>query len=117
MSQFRAHLVIFAAAALLSGCSYLDSVFTGENTSNEDQYPPADTEQVQIPPSTAEQNAQPAVTQAPSIARAAVGAGNGASQPVTPGGTGTHVGRQVVSLRGDLQRLQGNINQHNQELR
>jgi hypothetical protein len=115
--------MIFAAAALLGGCSYIDSVFTGEDSSSEDQYPPA--EQVQIPPSQAEQNPQPTITQTPAPARAqapsaappAVGTGNYAPQPVTPGAsTGTYVGQKVASLRGDLQRLQGNINQHNQEL-
>ncbi|HKX10069.1 MAG TPA: hypothetical protein VJN67_17850 [Stellaceae bacterium] len=121
MSQLRTRLVIFAAAALLSGCSYIDNVLTGEDTSDEDQYPPADSEQVQIPPSPAEQNPQPTVNQtpaqAPNAAPAGVGTGNYASQPVTPGAsTPTYVGQKVASLRGDLQRLQGNMNQHNQAL-
>jgi hypothetical protein len=137
MSQLRSHLVILAAAVLLGGCSFVDSVLTGEDTSSDDQYPPADSEQVQIPPSPAEQNAQPTVgqtpapapvqsapvqsapvtAQGPAAAPPAVGTGNYAPQPVTPGAnTGTYVGQKVASLRGDLQRLQGNINQHNQEL-
>ena len=128
MSQFRSHLVIFAAAALLGGCSYIDSVLTGEDSSAEDQYPPAESEQVEIAPSPAEQNAQPTNTPAQppikqtpvasgSAAPPAVGAGSYSSQPVTPGAsTGTYVGQKVAALRGDLQRLQGNINQHNQEL-
>ncbi|HLJ20630.1 MAG TPA: hypothetical protein VKU84_10545 [Stellaceae bacterium] len=149
MSQLRSHLLIFAAAALLSGCSFVDSVLTGDDNSQDDQYPPADSEQVQIPPSPAEQNPQPTqsvpvaqtptppptpapiaqapvaqapiaqapVAQAPASAPPAVGTGNYAPQPVTPGtNTGTYVGQKVASLRGDLQRLQGNINQHNQEL-
>ena len=116
MSQFRWYLVIFAAAALLSGCSSLDSVFTGEDAADQDQYPSADSEQAQVPPSPAEQNAQPMVTQAPSVAPAAVGVGNDAPQPATPGAsTETYVGQKVASLLGDLRRLQGNINQHNQE--
>ena len=126
MSQLRRLLVIFAAAVLLGGCSFVDSVLTGEDTSSEDQYPPGDTQQ--IPPSPAEQNAQPTITQtpapapvssaqAPGAAPPAVGTGNYAPQGVTPGtNTGTYVGQKVASLRGDLQRLQGNINQHNQEL-
>lgn len=123
--------MIFAAAALLGGCSFIDNVLTGEDTAQEDQYPPAESEQVQIPPSPAEQNAQAPVTaapvtaapvpapvqQAPAAAPPAVGTGNYAPQPVTPGAnTGTYVGQKVASLRGDLQRLQTNINQHNQEL-
>ena len=131
MSQLRSHLVILAAALLLGGCSFIDNVLTGEDTSQDDQYPPADSEQVQIPPSPAEQNAQPTqsapvtqtpvaqapVAQSPTAAPPAVGTGNYAPQGVTPGtNTGTYVGLKVASLRGDLQRLQGNINQHNQEL-
>ena len=128
MSQVRSHFVIFAAAALLCGCSYIDNVLTGEDSSQEN-YPPAQSESVQIPPSPAEQSAQPAIaqtpapapaptqTQTPSAAPPAVGTGNYAAQPVTPGAsTGTYVGQKVASLRGDLQRLQNNINQHNQEL-
>ena len=117
MSQLRSHLVIFAAAVLLGGCSFVDNLFTGDDTSEED-YPPAEQAQ-EIPPSPAEQNAQPAYTQTPtpSAATPAVGMGNYAPQSVTPGAsTGTYVGQKVASLRGDLQRLQANINQHNQEL-
>jgi len=47
----------------------------------------------------------------------AVGTGNYTPAPVTPGAaTGTYVGQKVANLRGDLTRLQTNINQHNQEL-
>jgi len=124
MSQLRTHLVIFTAAALLSGCSFVDNLLTGEDNSQD--YPPGDSETVeQIPPSAAEQNAQPTITQTPvqgrqasqGAAPPAVGTGNYSPQPVTPGAsTGTYVGQKVASMRGDLQRLQSNINQHNQEL-
>jgi hypothetical protein len=122
MPQLRSHLVIFAAAVLLSGCSFVNNLLTGEDSSQE-EYPPGDSEAVQIQPSAAEQNAQPTVTQTPApaptqgAAPPAVGTGNYTPQPVTPGAsTGTYVGQKVASLRGDLQRLQTNINQHNQEL-
>jgi hypothetical protein len=126
MSQLRSHLVIFTAAALLGGCSYIDNVLTGEDAS-QDSYPPAQSESVQIPPSPAEKSAQPTITQTPApppapmptpgAAPPAVGTGNYAAQPVTPGAsTGTYVSQKVAALRGDLQRLQSNINQHNQEL-
>ena len=123
MSQLRSHLVIFAAAVLLGGCSYIDNMLTGEDSSDEDQYPPAESEQVQIPPSPAEQNAPAPNTQTPAPAQgqsgapSAVGTGNYTPQGVMQGAsTGTYVGQKVASLRGDLQRLQGNINQHNQDL-
>jgi len=124
MSQLRRYLVIFTAAVLLSGCSFVDNLLTGEDNSQD--YPPDESESVQqIPASSAEQNAQPTITQTPvqgtqasqGAAPPAVGAGNYTPQPVTPGASsGTYVGQKVASLRGDLQRLQSNINQRNQEL-
>jgi hypothetical protein len=122
MSQLRSYLAIFAAAALLSGCSYLDTVLTGEDSSQEN-YPPA--ESVPSAPSPTQQSAQPTATPNPAATQAqapvaqppAVGTGNYTVQPVTPGASsGTYVGQKVAALRGDLQRLQSNINQHNQEL-
>jgi len=124
MSQLRRHLVIFTAAALLSGCSFVDNLLTGEDNSQD--YPPDESESVQqIQPSSAEQNTQPTYTQTPvqgtqssqGAGPPAVGSGNYTPQPVTPGASsGTYVGQKVASLRGDLQRLQSNINQRNQEL-
>src|SRR5437868_9535381 len=124
MSQLRTRLMIFTVAALLSGCSFVDNLLTGEDNSQD--YPPGDSESVQqIAPSAAEQSAQPTITQTPvqgtqtsqGAGPPAVGSGNYAPQSVTPGAsTGTYVGQKVASLRGDLQRLQTNINQHNQEL-
>jgi len=70
---------------------------------------------VPITPSAAEQNPQP--TLSPTAPPPAVGTGNYAPAPVTPGAsTGTYVGQKVSALRSDLQRLQGNINQHNTDL-
>jgi hypothetical protein len=124
MSQLRRHLVIFTAAVLLSGCSFVDNLLTGEDNSQD--YPPDESESVQqIQPSSAEQNTQPTYTQTPvqgtqssqGAGPPAVGSGNYTPQPVTPGASsGTYVGQKVASLRGDLQRLQSNINQRNQEL-
>src|SRR5579862_2407044 len=122
MPQLRSHLAILTVALLLGGCSWMDSVLTGEDTSQDDNSQ-AQSDTVQIPQSPAEQNPQPTVTQAPVSPPApapgapAVGAGNYAAQPATPGtGAGTYVGQKVVALRADLQRLQASINQHNQEL-
>ncbi len=126
MPQLRSFLAVVTAALLLSGCSFIDNVLTGEDTS-QDEYPQPDSDTTQqIPPSSAEQNPQPTVTQAQAPAPGttttqasppAVGTGNYTPQPVTPGAsTGTYVGQKVSNLRSDLQRLQANINQHNQEL-
>ncbi|HUK09708.1 MAG TPA: hypothetical protein VLX09_17680 [Stellaceae bacterium] len=100
-------------------------------------------ETVAIPPSAAETGAAPGSPAAPAAAPGnyttappaappavgttnytpapaappAVGTGNYTPAPVTPGAaTGTYVGQKVANLRGDLTRLQTNINQHNQEL-
>jgi len=103
MSQLRSHLVIFAATALLCGCSFIDNVLTGEDSSQD--YPPAEGQTVPIAPSAAEQNTQPTytqapVTQAPAATPPAVGTGNYAAGPVTPGAsTGTYVGQKVAALR------------------
>jgi hypothetical protein len=120
MSQLRSHLVILAAAVLLSGCSFVDNtlmpIFTGDEASQEDPQT-EEAQTVPIAPSAAEQNAQPTYTQTPAGAPAAVGSGNYSAAPATPGAaTGTYVGQKVAALRGDLQRLQTNVNQHNQEL-
>lgn len=121
MLKIRSHLMIIVAAAGLAGCTFMDEnlmpVLTGGEPSGEESasgqpatgYPPA-----QTPPSAAERNPQPILSpsQPP-----AVGAGNYSVAPVTPAAnTGTYVGQKVTSLRGDLQRLQGSMNQHNQEL-
>jgi hypothetical protein len=133
MLKLRSHLLIVAATGLLWGCSFIDNnitpIFTGEEpTDEEDQGTSAAagtgaaTETVAIPPSAAETGAAPGVpptaaAPAPAAAPPAVGTGNYAPAPVTPGAaTGTYVGQKVASLRGDLTRLQTNINQHNQEL-
>jgi len=136
MPKLRSQLFIVAAASLLWGCSWVDtnitspisSIFTGEEPTDEDTTQsdnggqPAQT--VAIPPSPSESNPQPTTGAAAAAAPAtpaatppAVGTGNYTPAPVTPGApTGTYVGQKVISLRGDLQRLQGNINQHNQQL-
>ena len=85
-------------------------------TGDEPSGKPASSETaVPIAPSAAEQNPQPTLSQTP--LPPAVGTGNYAPAPVTPGAsTGTYVGQKVAALRSDLQRLQGNINQHNTDL-
>ena len=123
----RSRFGVVVAASLLSGCSWFsntaDSVWSslsGEDTSTSGYPAPAIEEGaggtgtvVAIPPSGAEANTQPTFSRQPP----AVGTGNYAAQPVTPGSpTGTYVGAKVASLRGDLQRLQDSLNRQNGEL-
>ena len=140
MPKLRSQLVIVAALSLLWGCSWVDSnitspigsIFTGEEPTDEDTAQSDNGnggQTVAIAPAASESNPQPtngapagtpapAPTSAPAAAAPpAVGTGTYTPPPVTPGSlTGTYVGQKVASLRGDLQRLQTNINQHNQEL-
>jgi len=123
----RSRFGVVVAALLLSGCSWFsntaDSVWgslSGEDTSSSGFPAPAPDESgaaaggtgtvVAIPPSGAEANTQPTFTRQPP----APGTANYAAQPVAPGSpTGTYVGAKIVAMRGDLQRLQDNINQQN----
>lgn len=111
-SKYRAMIV--GAALFLPACSFSESALwpslTGEDPAGETQPQVAQ-------PVEAAQPAQPAT-----------GGGMGAQPPrlgttdftpvgVTPGqDTGTFVGRKVVELRSELQRLQDQVAQHNGEL-
>lgn len=119
----RSHLGVAMAALLLSGCSYVsstaDSVWSslsGEDSgsSSSGGSKPSSGGSgtvIAIPPAPAELNPQPTLgaRQPP-----ALGNGSYAAPAVTPGSpTGTLVGAKVQSLRGDLQRLQDDINRQN----
>jgi len=97
-------------AALLAGCSAVsDTLFP----STQGRDPTNSSQTTSIPPSRAESNPQPTITEAPP----SLGASNFQPQPVTPGSpTGTEVGRRVQSIRDDLSRLQGTIRQQNSDL-
>jgi len=119
----RSHLGVALAALLLSGCSAIsntaDSVWSslsGDDTDTSAKASSSGGGQVTaIAPSPAESNPQPTLT--PSRQPPALSSGSFAAPAVTPGSpTGTYVGAKVVSLRGDLQRLQENINQQNAQL-
>jgi hypothetical protein len=130
MFSRRSHLgVAVVAALLLSGCDTIsntaDSIWSSlsgdEDTAQSNSTGAAKATTpggtvVAIPPSAAEANPQP-TNNAPSRQPPALGTGNFAATPATPGSpTGTYVGAKVQSLRGDLQRLLDNINRHNGEL-
>ncbi|HTI88384.1 MAG TPA: hypothetical protein VL966_17420 [Alphaproteobacteria bacterium] len=97
-------------AALLAGCSAVsDTLFP----STQAPAPTSSSQSTSIPPSRAESNPQPTITEAPP----SLGASNFQPRPVTPGTpTGTEVGRRVQSIRDDLSRLQGTIRQQNSDL-
>ena len=128
MFSRRSHLgVVVVAALLLSGCDTIsntaDSVWSslsGDDTGNASSSSgskattPGGTV-VAIPPSGAEGNPQP--TNSGSRQPPALNSSNFAAPAVTPGSpSGTYVGAKVQALRGDLQRLQDNINRQNGEL-
>jgi hypothetical protein len=117
MNIRRSHLGVAVAAMLLSGCSAVDSVWSSlagddsDTSSTQSSSSKGGGTVVAIPPSNSELNPQPTIgaRQPP-----AIGTGSFTAPPLTPGSpTGTLVGAKVASLRGDLQRLQDNINQQN----
>jgi hypothetical protein len=120
----RSHVGVVAAAWLLAGCSFLsntaDSVWStlsGEDsgTTTPRQADNKSGSVIPIPPAASESNPLPTLNPRP--AAPPVGTGNFAAAPVTPGSaTGTYVGAKVQALRGDLARLQDNINRHNTDL-
>lgn len=114
-SKFRAMIV--GAALFLPACSFSESALwpslTGEDPAGGD----------------AQQTSQQATAAAPAPAAQPATAGGAGTPPpqlgttdftpvgVTPGqDTGTFVGRKVVELRAELQRLQDQVGQHNGEL-
>jgi hypothetical protein len=120
MNIRRSQLGVAVAAMLLSGCSAVDSVWSslsGDDSDTASSNSPSSSGSkgggtvVAIPPSNSELNPQPTLgaRQPP-----AIGTGSFAAPAVTPGSpSGTLVGAKVAALRGDLQRLQDNINQQN----
>jgi hypothetical protein len=108
-------VAVVGLATLLAGCSYVsDTLFpslTGEDPSQPRPQAQTQPQTQSIPPSSAEANPEPTLSQ---TAPAAVGAGAFQTRPVTPGSpTGTDVGRKVQSLRDDVAKLQTSIGQEN----
>ncbi|HZB90500.1 MAG TPA: hypothetical protein VE397_03595 [Stellaceae bacterium] len=115
---------------LLSGCSSIsntaDSVWSslsgGDSSSNANSSGKASEgggTVVAIPPSPAESNPQPTFGTGTGTADATgqppvLGTGSYAPPPVATGSpTGTIVGAKVQDLRGDVERLEGSVNQQN----
>jgi hypothetical protein len=121
MTIRRSHLGVAIAALLLAGCSSTgspaDSVWSalsGEDNSGSSGTSASTGSTVTvIPPSAAESNPQPTLSAALPAATSPV---YQTPAPVAGSPTGTYVGAKVQSLRGDLRRLQDNINRHNADL-
>jgi hypothetical protein len=102
-SRRRLCTALVMAGLLLAGCSFTDEALIPSLTGE----PPAgDTQNDGILPSAGERAGLPQL-----------GTGDFTPGGVTPGeSTGTEVGRRVERLRGDLDRLQGQVNTHNSQL-
>ena len=97
---------------MLGGCSFATDTLwpslTGEDPVGNQNA------QTNIPPSRAEANPQPTLSPPPPPA---LGRTNFVPPRVSQGATtGTYVGQRVVEIRGELQRLQSQINQQNTQL-
>ncbi len=116
MARLKYHVAIFAAAAVLAGCTFIADtifpVFTGEE-------PSKPREAIEIPPSPGEKRQQAVLPPAapspkfgPTVAQArpaqALPARAAPGQP-----TGTMVGKKVAELRQGLERLRGTIAEDN----
>jgi hypothetical protein len=98
-------------AATLSACSFsMDSLWP--SLTGDDPAPKPAPQKVEIPASQGERMNQPTI--GPVDAPPALGNTNFVPPSVTPGQqTGTFVGQKVSTLRGELQRMRGEIRQHN----
>jgi hypothetical protein len=123
MALIRTQVIVISAAALLAGCSFTTDALwpslTGEDPRGNGQTAQAQPaaqqgQRVQIPASAGERMGQPTISPG---APPNLGTTNFVPPTVTPGSpTGTFVGQKVGMLRGELQRMQAGIGQHNQQL-
>jgi len=119
MDYKKFRLLAIGSALIVSACSFSeDSLWpslTGEDPAGSTSEAQAQASAKAAAPQQAQAGAQPAATAVPG--QPALGTGNFVPSGVTPGSaTGTFVGKKVVELRGELQRLQGNIGQQNGQL-
>ena len=115
MARLFSRALILGLTISLGGCAFTTDVLwptlTGEDPKTETRPPP---QRVQIAPSRGERAGQPVIRAG---APPQLGTTRFVPPGVTPGqATGTFVGEKVVMLRGELQRMQGGIGQHNQRL-
>lgn len=124
MSGIRRTASVLSVVIILSGCSFTEEALfpslTGEDAENGEAQQTAGTQGAAQPGQpqliTSEQQAQPPAGVQPG-APPLLGTTVFESPGVTPGqSSGTHVGQKVDGLRGDLARLQGQLNDHNNQL-
>jgi hypothetical protein len=114
MARSISLVAVVGMATLLAGCSAASNTLfpslSGEDPSQSQAQSQPQPQAQAIPPSPAERNAQPTLSQASPSA----GANTFRVRPVTPGpSTGTEVGRKVQGLREDVAKLQTAIAQEN----
>ncbi len=119
MDYKKFRILAIGSALIVSACSFSeDSLWpslTGEDPAGGTSEAQAQAPAKAAAPQQAQASAQPQTSAAPG--QPALGTGNFVPSGVTPGAaTGTFVGKKVVELRGELQRLQGNIGQQNAQL-
>lgn len=117
---------VLAATLLLGGCSFGGDTLWPSLTGDE---PTESAERIPVPPSPSEANTQPLLRQAGSgqtpaplppssgLAPAPTLSGVAGASPTLAGTpTGTFVGQKTAELRGELQRLNGQLSQQNSQL-
>lgn len=113
MRRLKSLATVLAAGTFLAGCSVAADALWPSLT-GEDPAPSQGGQQTAIPQSAAERNPSPTLSAA---APPRLGSSSFVPQPVTTGQTsGTHVGQKIGIYRGELQRLQSDINQQNGRL-
>lgn len=113
MARSISLVAVVGMATLLAGCSATSNTLfpslSGEDPSQTRAQSQPQPQAQAIPPSPAERNSQPTLSQASPSAGS-----NFRVRPVTPGpSTGTEVGRKVQGLREDVAKLQTAIAQEN----
>jgi hypothetical protein len=122
MAFTKVRMILMGAVVLLPACSFDDDSLWPSLT-GDDPAGPKPQVTAQNAPKQAPASAAPQRVAAPSASRMAVapqpqlGTGQFKPQPVSQAkATGTFVGKKVVELRSELQRLQGSVAKHNMGL-
>ncbi|MDH5772410.1 MAG: hypothetical protein OEY84_04675 [Rhodospirillaceae bacterium] len=112
MVSFKYRAIILGATLLLPACSFSESALWPSLTGEDPVAPSTQVEDQGAPNTSAGANTSTGVTPPPQLGRT-----DFTPVGVTPGAdTGTFVGRKVVELRSELQRLQEAVTKHNSDL-